>query len=128
MTTHRSSSAFVRSYFPSHRGMLTIFFRPAGSTHPSFSDVFIILPEYVNKLTGLRADAASIISLAVRATADFLDGRSDAIIKRATKYHGHPKGGQLVVCGDTDSDDGEKVVPKPKRPVGKPGKFIWHQF
>ncbi|KZT29794.1 alpha/beta-hydrolase, partial [Neolentinus lepideus HHB14362 ss-1] len=43
-----------------------------GATHPSFSDVFLILPEYINKMTGLRVQAERVLELAVDATTDFL--------------------------------------------------------
>lgn len=43
-----------------------------GSTHPSFSDVFLILPHTINKLTGLGCPARAVIDRIVRATGEFL--------------------------------------------------------
>lgn len=45
-----------------------------GATHPSFSDVFLILPAAINRLTGLSAPAPNVIARAVRATEQFLGG------------------------------------------------------
>ncbi|KAF7967532.1 hypothetical protein HWV62_31495 [Athelia sp. TMB] len=63
-------------------------FSTAGTTHPSFSDVFVILPSYVNKLTGLKADAAEVVRIAVRAVSDFLAGRMEAMRARAVTVQG----------------------------------------
>lgn len=107
----------------------------AGATHPSFSDVFLILPEYINKLTGLRIAAPRVLALAVGAAADFLDGRADAIRKRAVRYKGGTCGEMIVVDGvcvgeeqEEKDGDGEKVVPRPRKPVGTPGELMWHEF
>ena len=45
-----------------------------GSTHPSFSDVFLILPHAINKLTGLNCAAHAVIDKIVRASEEFLSG------------------------------------------------------
>jgi platelet-activating factor acetylhydrolase len=98
-----------------------------GSTHPSFSDVFLILPEYINKLTGLRVDASVVVDLAVKASADFLAGNIEAIKARAVPYKPTPARGEL---GVGEGHGGEEVskVPKPFRPVGQPGELVWHSF
>lgn len=49
-----------------------------GSTHPSFSDVFLILPHAINKLTGLSCAARAVIDKTVRATEQFLSGDGGA--------------------------------------------------
>ena len=33
----------------------------AGSTHPSFSDVFVIVPPFINRMTGLKVDATEML-------------------------------------------------------------------
>ncbi|TFK45802.1 alpha/beta-hydrolase [Heliocybe sulcata] len=104
-----------------------------GATHPSFSDVFLILPEYINKMTGLRVRADKVLELAVDATTDFLNGRVDRVIKRAVRYEGdgdgHPS---LRVEGREEEADGGgeecMTVAKPKRPVGQPGELVWNPF
>ncbi|KAI6045280.1 platelet-activating factor acetylhydrolase [Pisolithus marmoratus] len=44
-----------------------------GSTHPSFSDVFLILPDYVNKMMGLAIDPLYVINATVDKTKQFLE-------------------------------------------------------
>lgn len=64
--------------------------------------MFLILPERINKLTGLRVPAATVMSLAVNATADFLDGRIDLVLRRAERYDPEPaKEGMLSVRDPT---------------------------
>jgi len=43
-----------------------------GATHPAFSDVFLILPDYINRLVGLRADPLRIIGLTIDTVVKFL--------------------------------------------------------
>ena len=45
-----------------------------GATHPSISDIFLILPTYVNKLTGLRTSPYSILDSVIATTDNFLRG------------------------------------------------------
>ncbi|EIN06804.1 hypothetical protein PUNSTDRAFT_54174 [Punctularia strigosozonata HHB-11173 SS5] len=47
-------------------------FSIGGATHPSFSDVFLILPDYINRLTGLKVSADKVIQRTVGAVEDFL--------------------------------------------------------
>jgi platelet-activating factor acetylhydrolase len=110
-------------------------FSVPGATHPSFSDVFLILPEYVNKMTGLRIAAARVIELAVRATADFLAGRGADVVSRAVVYDPSPAvRGELTVADASENTgvqgEPEEVgkVPRPFRPVGTPGELVWHKF
>jgi platelet-activating factor acetylhydrolase len=108
-------------------------FSVPGATHPSFSDVFLILPEYVNRMTGLRVDAGTVVSLTVAACSDFLRGKSAEIKKRAVIYRPDPVQDKLHVTDGRDVGEGgqpEKVgeVPKPYKPVGNPGQLIWHTF
>jgi hypothetical protein len=57
-----------------------------GATHPSFSEFFLILPEYVNKLTGLGVRTEHVLQLIVDATLDFITGDTEKIVSRATEY------------------------------------------
>jgi platelet-activating factor acetylhydrolase len=45
----------------------------AGATHPAFSDVFLILPDYINRLVGLAADPLRIIGLTIDTVVKFLE-------------------------------------------------------
>jgi len=56
-----------------------------GATHPSFSDVFLILPSYLNRRTGLRVESDKVISLCVRAVTQFLNGDGQLAKDRAQK-------------------------------------------
>lgn len=49
-------------------------FSIAGSTHPSFSDVHLILPAFINRRTGLKAHAETVFDVAIPAVEAFLDG------------------------------------------------------
>ena len=55
----------------------------AGATHPSFSDVFLILPQRINELTGLKVSAERVIELALGAMEDFLRGEPHKTQQRA---------------------------------------------
>ncbi|GJE98066.1 hypothetical protein PsYK624_142880 [Phanerochaete sordida] len=104
-----------------------------GATHPSFSDVFLILPSAINKLTGLACPASSVIAKAVRATTEFLSGpgghggrvtydeefRDEADRTYKIKVRGGKK---------RNSDAGEEKGGKLYRPVGKPGELAWHRL
>jgi hypothetical protein len=84
-------------------------------------------------MTGLRIAADKVLELVVRASADFLAGKSEEIKKRAVVYEPKPNKGELPVKDGRDvphHEDGEEVgkVPKPYRPVGKPGGLMWHRF
>jgi len=67
----------------------------AGSTHPSFSDVFLILPTSINRLTGLKADPEMILWTCMDAVMGFLHGDVDEVIVRA------PRAGQVGRHGNT---------------------------
>jgi len=45
-----------------------------GATHPAFSDVFLILPDYINRLTGLRVSPLAVIDHTIDTTWKFLRG------------------------------------------------------
>ena len=104
-----------------------------GATHPSFSDVFLILPNAINKLTGLACPASSVISKSVRATAEFLSGegghggkvtydeefRDEEDRRWKMKIRGGKK---------RNEDEGEEKGGKLYRPVGKPGELAWHRL
>lgn len=63
-----------------------VYNKTAGATHPSFSDIFLILPEKVNRLTGLKVDAHTVLDLCIGAVWDFVRGMSQATRMRATEY------------------------------------------
>ncbi|KAJ8589801.1 hypothetical protein M405DRAFT_738008 [Rhizopogon salebrosus TDB-379] len=49
----------------------------SGATHPAFSDVFLILPDYINRLVGLAADPLRIIGLTIETVVKFLENDSE---------------------------------------------------
>ena len=108
-------------------------FSIGGATHPSFSDVFLILPSAINKLTGLSCPAGSVIAKAVCATTEFLSGpgghggkvsydeefRDEEDRKLKMKIRGGKK---------RNEKEGEEEGGKLYRPVGKPGELSWHRL
>jgi len=66
----------------------SVIFSIAGATHPSFSDVFLILPGYINRLTGLTAEANVVMDLCVRAVMNCLNGDVQLAKDRAQKVIG----------------------------------------
>ncbi|KAF8146077.1 platelet-activating factor acetylhydrolase [Mycena galopus ATCC 62051] len=50
----------------------------AGTTHPSFSDVFLILPNWVNRLAGLRTLPEYVCDVAVACIREFASGDEEA--------------------------------------------------
>lgn len=108
-----------------------------GATHPSFSDVFLILPNAINKMTGLKCSASSVINRAVRATEQFLSGpeghggkvtydeefKDEEDRQRKMKLRGaHAKDKKR------NEEEGEEKGGKLYRPVGKPGELAWHRL
>ena len=104
-----------------------------GATHPSFSDVFLILPTAINKLTGLTCPASSVIYKAVRATTEFLSGPGghggkvtyDEEFKdeEDRRYKIKVRGGKK-----RNEQEGEEKGGKLYRPVGRPGELAWHRL
>ncbi|KAI0686666.1 platelet-activating factor acetylhydrolase [Cytidiella melzeri] len=108
-----------------------------GATHPSFSDVFLILPGAINKMTGLKCSSSSVINRAVKATEQFLSG---------PKGHGgkvtydeeftdeEDRKLKMSLRGATGKDkkrneeEGEEKGGKLYRPVGRPGELAWHRL
>jgi hypothetical protein len=43
----------------------------AGSTHPSFSDIHLILPKFINRRIGLKTEADYILNVAIHTTEEF---------------------------------------------------------
>lgn len=78
----------------------------AGSTHPSFSDVFLIVPGFINRRTGLKVAADEMLDLTVGITIAFLSGSS------AVAKHNFVNAweGPLPTSG----------------PLGRPGEVNWH--
>ena len=101
-----------------------------GATHPSFADVFLILPAAINKLTGLACPAARVIAKAVRATTEFLSGPGghggrvtyDEEFRDEEECRGKRRGRRR------DSGAGEEAGGKLYRPVGKPGELAWYRL
>lgn len=60
-------------------------FSIAGSTHPSFSDVHLILPAFINRRTGLKVHAATIFDVCIPAVEAFLDHRYDELKEMAAQ-------------------------------------------
>lgn len=59
----------------------------AGSTHPSFSDVFLIIPSFINRLIGLRTPPNRVFTHSLRAVLQFLKGASATQLSEAAKHH-----------------------------------------
>lgn len=51
----------------------------AGSTHPSFSDVFLIVPGFINRRTGLKVDADEMLDKTMEITMAFLTGHCGGV-------------------------------------------------
>ncbi|KAH7921574.1 hypothetical protein BV22DRAFT_1107127 [Leucogyrophana mollusca] len=79
-----------------------------GSTHPSFSDVFLILPDYINRLTGLEVDPLAVITLTIDAVSKFIDGN----IEEARKDKSMTEAGGRLTKGE----------------VGKAGEMTWYDI
>ncbi|KAI6007000.1 platelet-activating factor acetylhydrolase [Pisolithus albus] len=56
-----------------------------GSSHPSFSDIFLILPDYVNRMMGLTIDPVYVISDTVDKTVRFLQNGGDRVTSSQAK-------------------------------------------
>lgn len=65
-----------------------------GSTHPSFSDIHLILPTTVNRRIGLTTDPVRILDLTVRGTVEFLRRDTSGMERRAK----NPKYSEWVAC------------------------------
>lgn len=73
----------------------------AGSTHPSFSDVHLILPGFINRRTGLQVEAQTVFDLSIPAVLAFIQKDYAGVRKMA--------------------------APQISNPTGTPGLFIWHE-
>lgn len=73
----------------------------AGSTHPSFSDIHLILPNGINRLIGLEADPRRVLDLTVRGTVEFL--RSDKSGMRKRPKSGKHAEWELCVVGHDEA-------------------------
>lgn len=108
-------------------------FSIGGATHPSFSDVFLILPSAINKLTGLTCAAAAVINKAVRATTEFLsgpDGHGGKVTYDETFNDEQDRRYKIRVRGGKKRNEeaGEEKGGKLYRPVGRPGELAWHRL
>ncbi|KAI6158244.1 platelet-activating factor acetylhydrolase [Pisolithus tinctorius] len=52
-----------------------------GSSHPSFTDVFLILPDYVNRMMGLAIDPVYVINVTVGKTKQFLENGGEEHVR-----------------------------------------------
>ncbi|EJD42003.1 alpha/beta-hydrolase [Auricularia subglabra TFB-10046 SS5] len=106
-------------------------FTISGATHPAFSDVFLILPGFITRATGMLAPADVVVETAVDATLDWLrDGSAERTRARARKYE-KGEAPLLEVKGPAAArEDRKEVVAKPTRKVGKGklGELVWHEF
>ncbi|KAH8818833.1 alpha/beta-hydrolase [Flagelloscypha sp. PMI_526] len=117
-------------------------FSIAGSTHPSFSDVFLFLPRFIGKMAGLKCSAELVLEVTVDATLYFLAGKGEEICQRSVEYMPvKPTGEHLSVrdpttlCVGMNSStasprQGAEIgtLARPHRPIGKPGAFVWHKM
>jgi platelet-activating factor acetylhydrolase len=108
-------------------------FSIGGATHPSFSDVFLILPSAINKLTGLTCPAGSVIEKAVRAATQFLDGPGGhggkVLYDEEFKDEEDRKAKMRERGGKKRNEkEGEEKGGKLYRPVGRPGGLAWHRL
>ncbi|KAG8857646.1 hypothetical protein FRB96_005664 [Tulasnella sp. 330] len=81
-------------------------FTIAGSTHPSFSDIHLILPNVINRLMGLGCSPELVVDKTIQTTTAFLTGNIQSSQKAAMLFKGKTK---------------------PNRPIGPPGTFYWHR-
>ncbi|KAG1741441.1 platelet-activating factor acetylhydrolase [Suillus paluster] len=78
-TTASSWHTFLLRTYKDILMSLILIFLKAGATHPAFSDVFLILPDCINRLVGLAADPLHIIGLTIDTVVKFLEsGTEDA--------------------------------------------------
>lgn len=108
-----------------------------GATHPSFSDVFLILPAAISKLTGLRCAGASVVQRAVRATEEFLSGPGGhgGRVTHEEEYKDEEDRKRKMKQRSANSkskkrneQEGEERGGKMYRPVGRPGELAWHRL
>lgn len=108
-----------------------------GATHPSFSDVFLILPGAINKMTGLKCASTSVIERAVRATEEFLAGEGghsgrvtyDEVFKdEEDRKRKMRERGATAKNKKRNEEEGEEEGGKLYRPIGRPGELAWHRL
>ncbi|KAL8276711.1 hypothetical protein RQP46_010890 [Phenoliferia psychrophenolica] len=78
-------------------------FNLPGGRHPSFSDIHLILPGFINGCMGLHGSPESILELSVKTTIAFLRGEAGSLKNRA------------------EQTEGEQV-----RPIGVPGRLQFY--
>jgi platelet-activating factor acetylhydrolase len=128
----REFKDLLESFAQTATGSLQVY-TIGGSTHPSFSDVFLILPHAINKMTGLSCSAHAVIDRIVRATEEYLSGEGG--------HSGHVTHDE-VFCDSEDMDwkiaikgrrgrakrVAEKMKGKMYMSVGKPGELAQYRF
>lgn len=131
MVRHEFKETFARFVQTATAGLQV--YTIGGSTHPSFSDVFLILPHAINKLTGLGCSARVIIDRVVRATEEFLGGEAgaggqvgyDEVYRddEDMKWKLAIKGRKKLFRRNSSEEQGKLY-----RSVGKPGELALYQF
>jgi platelet-activating factor acetylhydrolase len=108
-----------------------------GATHPSFSDVFLILPGAINKMTGLKCSSTSVIERAVRATEQFLAGPNghggkvdydEEYMDEEDRMRKMRERGATVKNKKRNEQEGEEKGGKLYRPIGRPGELALHHL
>ncbi|KAG8998140.1 hypothetical protein FRB93_013822 [Tulasnella sp. JGI-2019a] len=97
---------FIRTVRMSKSAKSASIFTIAGATHPSFSDIHLILPNLVNRLMGLGCSPGLVVDKTIQTSMAFLTGNVQAAQKTATLFKGKAK---------------------PNQPIGPPGTFYWHR-
>ncbi|OJA20012.1 hypothetical protein AZE42_05866 [Rhizopogon vesiculosus] len=71
-----------------------------GATHPAFSDVFLILPDYINRLVGLAADPLRVIGLTIDTVVKFLHSDTEDAWERVPRTDGRAVSKKLRDLGE----------------------------
>lgn len=92
---------------------------PAGATHPSFTDVFLIIPAAISKRTGLRLPACQVMERTIAATEAFLAGKMIRHEEGLLAEHSSPANGANETAGG-----GKRQVGRPSKPIGPLGLMV----
>lgn len=128
-------------------------FSIAGSTHPSFSDVHLILPAFINRRTGLKVRAETVFDVAIPAIELFLDGKYNELRCMAAhdisgaddeRPNGHGSETPRLRHQQSDASDASDLLRPPVAPTAgsrsrsnsnrsvssvrrhEPGSFLFH--
>ncbi|KAJ7660512.1 platelet-activating factor acetylhydrolase [Mycena rosella] len=89
----------------------------AGTTHPSFSDVFLILPNWINRLAGLRTPPEYVCDVAVACIREFARG-DEVMVRRRGRASDAGRDGQ--------GQGGKEAEPDRGFGLGAPGTVGLH--